>query len=580
MLAVGTVLEDKYRIVRAIGEGGMGVVYEAEHAFIGRRLAVKMLHPEYSRSQEVIGRFHREAQAASRIGHVNIIEITDMGVTAGGAPYIVMEYLEGESFAALLGRERRLPVRRAADIVGQTLGALAAAHAKGIVHRDIKPDNVFLIDHGGRTDFVKLLDFGISKVVSGASGLGLTRTGTMLGTPYYMAPEQAMGRSDVDHRVDVYAAGAVLFEALAGCRAYDGANYNELLARIITTDPPPLGSIRPDCDPGLEAVVARAMARDPAHRYGSAAEMLEGLLPFGASRTPFERSGRRDSMAPSGPSADRLQDAPALDSAVPPPERSRSPSVHTPSPSVAPVTRIEPEAEPRGAALTPFAAPTPRPTPLEAPRDAASSEPPGTSVLPPVERVSEPPLDAPAERRRSRLPLALGGVAVVVVAVVLVLALGRDGSDGSAGPPSPPNAPLAGSPATPEAVPAAGSSTTPVVPVSPATGSAPGLTAGPALEPTGVAATTVAPVPASVQPASAVDAGSAADDVALDTSAPSVRVSGGRDAAVRTGDAGRRPRDAGATATTAATDAATASRPETVTGRSGTTTIRTGYDDP
>ena len=331
MRLLGAILGQKYEIRRRIGEGGMGTVWEAEHTLIGRRVAIKTLRPEFAHNADVVIRFHREAQAASRIGHVNITEVTDLGVTEQGAPYIVMEYLEGESLARLLEREKTLPVTRAADIIGQTLGALAAAHAKGIIHRDLKPENIFLIDHGGRADFVKLLDFGISKFRSPAGGdQRLTTTGVALGTPYYMAPEQAAGRSDCDHRVDLYAAGALLYEAMAGRSPYQGSNYNALLAQIVTSDPPPVSNFRQDLEPAFVAVIERAMRRRPADRYPDAASMLQALLPFGARRTPFEH--------PTGEAADvadTVRAAPPvlLPGATPAPDRpasdARSPAPRT-----------------------------------------------------------------------------------------------------------------------------------------------------------------------------------------------------------------------------------------------------------
>ena len=290
MEPVGTVLEQKYRVLRLVGEGGMGAVYEAEHVFIGRRVAVKMLHPDHARNPEAVRRFHREAQAASRIGHLSIIEIIDIGVAENGSPYIVMEFLEGEPLSAVLQRETTIPLGRAADIVGQSLGALAAAHAKGIVHRDLKPDNIFLTDHGGRADFVKVVDFGISKIRTTADDAHLTQSGMVMGTPHYMAPEQAMGRTDLDHRVDIYAAGAVLYELLTGRTPYDGDNVNQVLAKIITSDPLPLTTSRPDLDPAVARIVRVAMHREAAQRFESAADMLEALVPFGARRTPFGKS--------------------------------------------------------------------------------------------------------------------------------------------------------------------------------------------------------------------------------------------------------------------------------------------------
>jgi serine/threonine-protein kinase len=177
---VGRVVADRYRVLSLLGEGGMGAVYAAEHLLIGRRVALKRLHPELAADAKAIARFHREARAAAATGHENIVDILDMGFGEDGAPFLVMEYLAGQSLAELLRREGRLPPTRAASIVGQLLDALAAVHRRDIVHRDLKPDNLLLVRRAGRQDFVKILDFGISKMKRDDDGMALTRTGVTL----------------------------------------------------------------------------------------------------------------------------------------------------------------------------------------------------------------------------------------------------------------------------------------------------------------------------------------------------------------------------------------------------------------
>ncbi|MBN1774275.1 MAG: serine/threonine protein kinase [Deltaproteobacteria bacterium] len=221
----GQIVGEKYRLSRLIGEGGMGEVYEAQHTIIGRRCAVKFLHPEMARQAEVVTRFVREAQAASAIGHRGIIDIYDVGTTPDGAPYLVMEFLEGASLGGRLETSGRLPVHTAVEIVAQVLSALRVAHQRGIVHRDLKPDNIYLVESPGSPMVVKLLDFGISKMtVVGDGQQRMTQTGAVLGTPVYMSPEQAAGRSDADHRLDIYAMGVILFELLTGRLPYGGTN--------------------------------------------------------------------------------------------------------------------------------------------------------------------------------------------------------------------------------------------------------------------------------------------------------------------------------------------------------------------
>src|SRR3954453_1951729 len=210
MLSTGDIIDGKYRIIRLIGEGGMGSVYEGENTRIHRRAPIKVLHSGIAEQAEAVARFEREAQAAGRIGSDHIVEVLDLGALANGDRYLVMEFLDGEGLGSRIKARGRIAPPDMYPIANQLLEGLAAAHGAGIIHRDLKPDNVFLLkSRGGQTDFVKLLDFGISKFnqLSGDSGFSMTRTGAVMGTPYYMAPEQAKGSRDLDHRVDLYAAG-------------------------------------------------------------------------------------------------------------------------------------------------------------------------------------------------------------------------------------------------------------------------------------------------------------------------------------------------------------------------------------
>ncbi|MFH2008617.1 MAG: protein kinase [bacterium] len=278
----GQVLEGKYRLVRVLGRGGMGAVYEAEHTVISRRMAVKMLHAELTDSVEVTERFVREAQSASAIGHPNIIDIQDVGKTDEGATFIVMELLEGQSLTALIKRSGKLAPARAVNLTLQLLSGLEAAHRKGIIHRDLKPDNVFLKHDPRQGEQVKILDFGISKVKSsGDPGLGLTKTGAVMGTPYFMAPEQAKGLKDIDERIDLWAVGVMLYQMLTGSLPFPGDTYNAVLANILTEPMVPLTEVASDLPEGLVAVVNRALEKDRSKRYGSVAELTADLKPFG-----------------------------------------------------------------------------------------------------------------------------------------------------------------------------------------------------------------------------------------------------------------------------------------------------------
>lgn len=273
---------DRYEVVRRIGEGGMGLVYEAVHTGIGKRVALKVLRDDYTQRPEVVERFQREAKSASLIGHEHIVDVTDFGVTPTGASYFVMEYLEGEDLATRLERERTLRPAEVVKILLQCCAALGAAHDKGIVHRDVKPENIFLTRRGEDGDFVKIVDFGIAKMSAldgaGEPGRKLTKTGMIFGTPEYMSPEQAAGKP-LDHRVDVYALGVILFECLTGRVPFVGDSFMGILTKHLTEEVPRLADVNPDvdCPPPLEAVMLRAMMKDPAARYASMAEMAEDL---------------------------------------------------------------------------------------------------------------------------------------------------------------------------------------------------------------------------------------------------------------------------------------------------------------
>jgi serine/threonine protein kinase len=224
-------LDGRYRIVRLLGEGGMGAVYLASHVGLGRDVAIKFLHAEFISREDIVGRFRREAQAAAAIRHKNIIEVFDVGMSPQGEPFLVMEYLEGESLAGLLKRVGPLSLGAACAVMEPTLQALQAAHRKGIVHRDLKPDNIFLAYQEGEPPVVKIIDFGISKFTQGDPDKWRTRTGAVMGTPAYMSPEQARGSASLDHRTDLYSMGTILFEMLTGGLPYAGTNFAEYSVR-------------------------------------------------------------------------------------------------------------------------------------------------------------------------------------------------------------------------------------------------------------------------------------------------------------------------------------------------------------
>ncbi|MBI2892824.1 MAG: protein kinase [Deltaproteobacteria bacterium] len=272
---VGDVVGGKYRLVRQIGQGGMGTVFEAQYLALGRSVALKFLQSRVAHDLDLVERFMREARAAAAIAHPRIIDVFDVGWTDDGLiPYFAMELLSGRNLTWELKETGPMAVDRAVGIVGQVLDALEAAHSNGIVHRDLKPENVFVIRHGLEED-VKVLDFGISKVMTG--GGSLTHTGAVLGTPAYMSPEQARGLKQIDHRTDIYAAGAILYEMIGGRPPYEGETYNEIIVKIATEAPPGIASLRPGLHPELVGVIERALARDPETRWPSATAMATAL---------------------------------------------------------------------------------------------------------------------------------------------------------------------------------------------------------------------------------------------------------------------------------------------------------------
>jgi serine/threonine protein kinase len=273
-LEIGQTLDDKYRIVRVIGVGGMGTVYEGEHTLIRRRVAIKVLARDSSKAPESVARFERESQAAGQIGSDHILEVLDIGTTGEGQRYIVMEYLDGETLAQRIERVGRLPPGHVALLARQILVGLAAAHDAGIVHRDLKPDNVFILrEKAGLRDFVKIIDFGISKFEQQAGTFRprLTSSGAVLGTPCYMSPEQARGVT-ADARSDLHSVGVILFEAVTGRVPFAGQNFNELMFQIALGDRPHARDLVPELDPRFEAIIDRALQRDPEKRYQSARE--------------------------------------------------------------------------------------------------------------------------------------------------------------------------------------------------------------------------------------------------------------------------------------------------------------------
>jgi serine/threonine protein kinase len=274
-----------YRAVSLLGEGGMGAVYLAEHPAIGRRVAVKVLHKNYIRDENLLTRFLNEARAANAIRHPNIIEILDSGTIADGTPFLVMELLEGESLGTRIRRVGALPLQTAVEFCYQTASALGAAHKKGIVHRDLKPDNLFVVPdpHDPERERIKVLDFGIAKLQQSANDSVKTRTGTLMGTPIYMSPEQCRGTKTVDHRSDIYSLGIIFFEMLCGQPPFVSEGFGELVNMHLNVAAPAPSSQNPDISPNIDAIVLKMLAKNPEERFADMGELQAALKSSGGS---------------------------------------------------------------------------------------------------------------------------------------------------------------------------------------------------------------------------------------------------------------------------------------------------------
>ena len=298
---VGSVIGG-YRLVTELRSGGMGTVYYAEHTVIGRRAAVKILRPEVAHDPQIIARFFTEARAANDIRHPNVVEITDIG-QAGDLHYIVMSFLEGETLGERLERDRTLDEATTIRIARQVASALAAAHERGIVHRDLKPENIFLLNHPDYPDYVKVLDFGIAKLM-GAEHAALPRNtlaGTVLGTPAYMSPEQCRGQEELDHRSDIYSFGIVLYEMLVGTVPFRCDAITDVLLAHIQTKPVAPIDLNPKLSRHINDAILRALEKDPAQRFASMRDLrdaLENLAPpalVGVEEETFEKREQRES---------------------------------------------------------------------------------------------------------------------------------------------------------------------------------------------------------------------------------------------------------------------------------------------
>jgi tRNA A-37 threonylcarbamoyl transferase component Bud32 len=300
MVQAGMILAGKYQVERVLGQGGMGCVVSATHLQLGQRVAIKFLLPEALRIPEAVERFLREARAAVRLKSEHVGRVIDVGQFDDGAPYMVMEYLEGTDLSGYLQRSGPLPVHQVVDFVLQACEAIAEAHSIGIVHRDLKPANLFLTRAPDGGALVKVLDFGISKAQQGDGNFNLTRTTSVMGSPGYMSPEQLRSAKDCDARTDIWALGVILFELTTGRTPFGGDSITELALKVAMDPTPPLNL--PGMPPGFDAVVGTCLGKDPAQRYPNVAELAAALVPFGppSAMEKAMRVARVLQVSPSG----------------------------------------------------------------------------------------------------------------------------------------------------------------------------------------------------------------------------------------------------------------------------------------
>ena len=401
VVEVGTVIDETYIIEELIGRGGMGAVYLASHKRLqGKKVAVKTLHADLG-GEEILARFKREADIASQLDHPNIVKVENYNVLPDGTPYIVYEYLQGESLAQRIADGGAMSMESTFSILRQIGSALGAAHRLGVVHRDLKPQNIFLQpseSDGRAVEIAKVLDFGISKILGGTQSVK-TQEATLLGTPQYMAPEQATGQhSAVDERTDIFALGAILYEMVSGKPAFSGASIPEVVFKVVYEEPKPLSEVAPNVADVIAMVIKKAMAKVPADRYATVADLVEAMTgsPLSIQRKPKVSAGPLPATTPSQNLKNSSNDAFAQTMGSGDHGASPVATVDVPPPVIANAPTVDSQSS------------TPVPKPVEDVASASTvmaSANLGVVIAPPPER----------ERRRPK-----GGLAIILIAVAAI----------------------------------------------------------------------------------------------------------------------------------------------------------------
>lgn len=432
MLQPGTILLEKYRVERVLGQGGMGLVVAVQHVHLGELFAIKTMLPQALESPEATGRFLREARACAKLKGEHVARVHDVGNLPDGAPYMLMEYLEGRDLGHMLAERRNLPVPEAVEYVLQACEAIAEAHALGIIHRDLKPSNLFLIHRPNGTPCIKVLDFGISKEIghSTKADAKLTQTGSMLGSPMYMSPEQMTDVKNADVRTDIWSLGVILYELVVGKNPFEAQAIPNVVSKVLLSHPEPPSAHVPGIPAELDAVVLRCLNKSPELRYGSIQELVTALEPFAgfvvataSRRAEVSRSMSRAALLP------RLVTAETLPGKTVEPLLPVDPTLpglsnlsHLEVAQTMPGVVVDDRAAPREVSLVPAAAqstvvmtPFPPPKPVGLTGDGPSIQSP--FVLPDVLSTSQP---SPAVGRRKKLV----GVGMAIGIVALLIAMG------------------------------------------------------------------------------------------------------------------------------------------------------------